>query len=299
MSQAEELIGRLAPCLCEGEEVDLETLRSELVARLIPLFANPLEGPGATLQQAFEAAGTGHASLMTWEDDAPRLAWAFGQEGIDTRVIAALGWPCGRVLGDALCFECAILASAGVHEVCLAANTGALAEGEFDEAMDPVLSVIRTAHEDDVDEDACGCDDDCCEHGHATDEGADGGCTCGHEHADDSDDDWSDVELAVSIAIECGQLTPHQLCQACDAVSSAGPDYVVACTGQGPRCATPEDVRLISATVEPGVDVRATTDTCSLEEALGLFEAGAVELLCLHPGQLLLDFDRLAADFDQ
>ena len=167
--------------------------------------------------------------------------------------------------------------------------------------MDPVLSVIRTAREDDADEGACDCDDedDCCGHEHASDEGVGDSCTCGHDHGDDSDDDWCDVELTVSVAVECGQLTPQQLCQACDAVSSAGPDYVVACTGQGPRCATPEDVRLISATVEPGVDVRATTDARTLEEALGLFEAGAVELLCLHPGQLLLDFDRLAADLDQ
>lgn len=345
MSQAEELIGRLASCLCEGEEVDLEILRSELVARLIPLFTNPLEGPGATLQQAFEAAGTGHAALMTWAGEAPRLAWAFAQEGVGTRVVAALGWPYGRVLGDALCFECAMLAATGVTEVCLASNAAALAEGEFDEAMDPILSVIRTAHEDDADADACGCDDDCCVHDHGANGSADdacagGGshgdgagfvegacdcdcdagaaeetcacghgdeagagtddtCACGHDHDDDSDDDWCDVELTVSVAVECGQLTPQQLCQACDAVSSAGPDYVIACTGQGPRCATPEDVRLISATVEPGVDVRATTDARTLEEALGLFEAGAVELFCLHPGQLLLDFDRLAANLDQ
>ena len=350
MSQAEETLGRLASCLCEGEEVDLEGLGQELAARLIPLLASPLAGPGATLQQAFEAAGAGHEALATWVGDAPRLAWSFGQEGLPMGVTALLGWPYGRVLGDALCFECALLASVGVGEVCLAANTAALVEGEFDEAMDPVLSVIRTAHADD--EDACDCEDDCdcddedacaCGHDHKSacgcdneactcedgdyacghdhdcdrDDGAasghahecacgcdDDGCTCEQgrdrdcDYDDDAcgcgcDDDCCDGALAVGVAIECGQLTPQVLCQAVDAISSAHPDYVVACTGSE-RCATPEDVRLVCATVEPGVAVRATTDARTVAEAVELFEAGAVELMCLHSGQILLDFDRLA-----
>lgn len=311
MSQAEETLGRLASCLCEGEEVDLEGLGQELAARLIPLLASPLAGPGATLQEAFEAAGLGHEALATWVGDAPRLAWSFGEEGLPVSVTALLGWPYGRVLGDALCFECALLASVGVGEACLAANTAALVEGEFDEAMDPVLSVIRTARADD-EEDACACEGDCdceddeagcaCGHDHDCD-CDDDDCACGHDHdcdcGDDAcgcghdDDDCCDGALAVGVAIECGQLTPQVLCQAVDAISSAHPDYVVACTG-AERCATPEDVRLVCATVEPGVAVRATTDARTVAEAVELFEAGAVELMCLHASQILLDFDRLA-----
>ena len=292
MSQAEETLGRLASCLCEGEEVDLEGLGQELAARLIPLLASPLAGPGATLQEAFEAAGSGHEALATWVGDAPRLAWSFGEEGLPVSVTALLGWPYGRVLGDALCFECALLASVGVGEVCLAANTAALVEGEFDEAMDPVLSVIRTARADDEgdDGDACACEDEdacACGHDHDCDCGDDD-CGCGHD-----DDGCCDGALAVGVAIECGQLTPQVLCQAVDAISSAHPDYVVACTG-AERCATPEDVRLVCATVEPGVAVRATTDARTVAEAVELFEAGAVELMCLHASQILLDFDRLA-----
>ena len=333
--------------MCEGEEVDLEGLGQELAARLIPLLASPLAGPGATLQEAFEAAGSGHEALATWVGDAPRLAWSFGEEGLPVSVTALLGWPYGRVLGDALCFECALLASVGVGEVCLAANTAALVEGEFDEAMDPVLSVIRTARADD-DEDACACEGDCdcegedacacegedacaCGHDHESACGCDdeactceddvAGCACGHDHesardcdddgcacgydhdcdcGDDAcgcghdDDDCCDGALAVGVAIECGQLTPQVLCQAVDAISSAHPDYVVACTG-AERCATPEDVRLVCATVEPGVAVRATTDARTVAEAVELFEAGAVELMCLHASQILLDFDRLAS----
>ena len=315
MSQAEETLGRLASCLCEGEEVDLEGLGQELAARLIPLLASPLAGPGATLQQTFEAAGSGHEALATWVGDAPRLAWSFGEEGLPVSVTALLGWPYGRVLGDALCFECAMLASVGVGEVCLAANTAALVEGEFDEAMDPVLSVIRTARADDecddgdacacghdhesacgCDDEACTCDDDCdCEHDRecACDCGDDD-CACDHDHGcGHDDDDCCEGALAVGVAIECGQLTPQMLCQAVDVISSAYPDYIVACTG-AERCATPEDVRLVCATVEPGVAVRATTDARTVAEAVELFEAGAVELMCLHAGQILLDFDRLA-----
>ena len=184
----------------------------------------------------------------------------------------------------------------GVGEVCLAANTAALVEGEFDEAMDPVLSVIRTARADDEgdDGDACACEDeDACACGHDHESACDCdddacGCGCGHD-----DDDCCDGALAVGVAIECGQLTPQTLCQAVDAISSAHPDYLVACTG-AERCATPEDVRLVCATVEPGVAVRATTDARTVAEAVELFEAGAVELMCLHASQILLDFDRLA-----
>ena len=308
MSQAEETLGRLASCLCEGEEIDLEGLGQELAARLIPLLASPLAGPGATLREAFEAAGSGHEALATWVGDAPRLAWSFGEEGLPVSVTALLGWPYGRVLGDALCFECALLASVGVGEVCLAANTAALVEGEFDEAMDPVLSVIRTARADDEceDEDACACEgEDACACGHDHESACgcdDDDCACGHDHDCDCDDDCGcghdnddccDGALAVGVAIECGQLTPQVLCQAVDAISSAHPDYVVACTG-AERCATPEDVRLVCATVEPGVAVRATTDARTVAEAVELFEAGAVELMCLHASQILLDFDRLA-----
>lgn len=308
MSQAEETLGRLASCLCEGEEVDLEGLGQELAARLIPLLASSLAGPGATLQEAFEAAGSGHEALATWVGDAPRLAWSFGEEGLPVSVTALLGWPYGRVLGDALCFECALLASVGVGEVCLAANTAALVEGEFDEAMDPVLSVIRTARADDEgeDEDACACEDEdacACGHDHESVRDCDDDCACGHDHdcdcGDDAcgcghdDDDCCDGALAVGVAIECGQLTPQVLCRAVDAISSAHPDYVVACTG-AERCATPEDVRLVCATVEPGVAVRAATDARTVAEAVELFEAGAVELICLHASQILLDFDRLA-----
>lgn len=290
MSQAEEVIGRLASCLCEGEEVGLDELRDELAARLIPLLADPLAGPGATVQAAFEAAGEGFPCVCAWPSDAPRLAWAFGEEDVEANVCAVLGWPHGRVLGDALCFECAVLAAAGVGEVCLAANTAAIAEGEFDEVMDPVLSVIRTAHGDG---DGCECGEDGCDCGGHVD--ADGACSCGHDH-DADDEDCCDAELAVSVALECGQLTAQQICQACDVVSSAGPDYIVACTGAGERYASPEDVRLICATVEPGVAVRATTDARTVGEALALFEAGAVELLCPHAAQALVDFDRLAAE---
>ena len=177
--------------------------------------------------------------------------------------------------------------------------------------MDPVLSVIRTARAD-GEEDAGACEGDCdceddeagcaCGHDHVCD-CDDDDCACGHDHDCDCGDDacgcgHDDVDccdgaLAVGVAIECGQLTPQVLCQAVDAISSAHPDYVVACTG-AERCATPEDVRLVCATVEPGVAVRATTDARTVAEAVELFEAGAVELMCLHASQILLDFDRLA-----
>ena len=370
MQDNAQLMARLASQLCEGDEACVDELRDALLDRLLPMLANPAVGPGATLEEAFRRVAAGHTGLVCFPSDAPRVAWTLEENGIPVEVCVLLGAPYGRVLGDPLCFECAMLANACVREVCLVANTAAICEGEFDEVMDPVMSVLRTARpdEDDGDDEACGCGDgedacecdgdacecghphgdacecDCehgggcecgneaceCEHDHGDGCGHDDGacgcghkhagdedecgcecddedcecngdaCGCGHHHGDDCDCDEcvgedDEPELAVSVALECCDLTSEQLCQACDAISSAMPDCIVVSTGLGARCATVAEVRLVAATVEPGVAVRATTDARTLEEALDLFEAGATELACLNPADIAVDFDRVAA----
>jgi deoxyribose-phosphate aldolase len=326
MQDNAQLMARLASQLCEGDEACVDELRDALLDRLLPMLANPAVGPGATLEEAFRRVAAGHTGLVCFPSDAPRVAWTLEENGIPVEVCVLLGAPYGRVLGDPLCFECAMLANACVREVCLVANTAAICEGEFDEVMDPVMSVLRTARpdEDDGDDEACGCGDgedacecdgDACECGHPHGDACEcdcehgGGCECDgdacacgydHEHGDGCDCDEcvgedDEPELAVSVALECCDLTSEQLCQACDAISSAMPDCIVVSTGLGARCATAAEVRLVAATVEPGVAVRATTDARTLEEALDLFEAGATELACLNPADIVADFDRVAA----
>ncbi len=304
MSQDAQLMDRLAAQLCEGDEVGVEELRAALLDRILPMLADPALGPVATLETAARCVAAGHTGLLAFPSDAPRIAWTLEENGLPTDVCALLGAPFGKVLGDPLCFECAMLASAGVGEVCLVANTAAIREGEFDEVMDPVMSALRTARADE------------CEDG---DESCEDGCSCGHEHEDDhacgceggspADGHAPDCtcpeceghgdeepELAVSVALECCELTDEQLCRACDVVTSVLPDYVVASTGLGARCASPAQVRLIAATVEPGVAVRATTDARTLADALALLEAGASELACLYAGDVVADFDRIAGE---
>jgi deoxyribose-phosphate aldolase len=295
MQDNAQLMARLASQLCEGDEVCVDELRDALLDRLLPMLANPAEGPGATLEEAFRRVAAGHTGLVCFPSDAPRVAWTLEENGIPVEVCALLGAPYGRVLGDPLCFECAMLANACVREVCLAANTAAIREGEFDEVMDPVMSVLRTARPDE--DEACECDDEACGCGCGED-----ACECRHDHAHGDDCDCDECvgeddepELAVSVALECCDLTSEQLCQACDAISSAMPDCIVVSTGLGARCATAAEVRLVAATVEPGVAVRATTDAHTLQEALDLFEAGATELACLNPADIAVDFDRVAA----
>ena len=303
MSQDAQLISRLAAQLCEGDEVGVEELRDALLDRLMPMLADPAMGPAATLEAAARGVAAGHTGLVAFPSDAPRIAWTLEENGLPTDVCALIGAPFGKVLGDPLCFECAMLASACVREVCLVANTAAIREGEFDEVMDPVMSALRTAHPDDEEEpegdehahgDACGCGH---EHGHDGD-----ACGCGHEHGGGGDcaceecaGEDDEPELAVSVALECCELTSEQLCRACDVVSSVMPDCIVVSTGLGARCAVPGEVRLVAATVEPGVAVRATTDARTLPEALDLLEAGATELACLHAADIVADFGRIVA----
>ncbi len=302
MSQNDQVISRLAAQLSEGDEVSLAELRAALLDRLLPMTADPAQGPAATLDAAARAVVAGHTGLVAFPSDAPRIAWTLEENGLPADVCALVGAPFGKVLGDPLCFECAMLASACVREVCLVANTAAIREGEFDEVMDPVMSALRTARPDEYEGDEEPCEDECCcghdhdgemhahEHAHGCD------CDCDEcadgDYADEGDEE---PELAVSVALECCDLTDEQLCRACDIVSSVLPDCVVASTGLGGHCATPAQVRLIAATVEPGVAVRATTDARTLAEALELLEAGATELACLHAGEILADFDQLTS----
>ena len=186
----------------------------------------------------------------------------------------------------------------GVAELALVANTGALLEGTLDEVVEPLASLLGTVH---ADEDGCGCEDgEACSCGHRH-HGDEEGCGCHDEDCTCGEDDCGrheDEAPAVSVMLECGLMTPDLVCRACDLVSSCGADFVVAATGEGPRFASAADVRLLCATVEPGVGVKAFTDAVALDDALALLDAGACALVCTHPAQIMEDFDRLALELD-
>ena len=76
-------------------------------------------------------------------------------------------------------------------------------------------------------------------------------------------------------------------------MSSLGVDFVKTSTGFGPRGATADDVRLMCATVEPGVQVKAAGGIRCLADAVTMLEAGATRLGTSHGAQILGEFDAL------
>lgn len=291
MADANELLGRLAALVCEGEETHVEELREALAMCVEPAALDAITGPEGVAEWARVQAEEGHDTLWMHPSDAPRAAWELAQMGSPTQVCAVLAYPQGRALSDALCFETALLMETGVGELALVANTGALLEGSVEDVMEPLGCVLRTVY---ADEDAdCCCDDDDCDcgcHEHGDD------CDCGcHDHEHGEDCCCGEAEPpAVSVVLETGYLTPEQICRAGDLLGQ-GVDFVVAGTGYGPRDADANDVRLLCATVEPGVQVKAVAEASTLEEVLVLLEAGAARVVTPAAESVMADFDDLVA----
>ena len=321
----EELLGRVASLVCDEDEVSLDDVRANLAACIDQTLLDPAAGPEAVAAQARAHAFSGFASLTVFPSDAGRVAWELAQLGSDTPVCCVLACPHGRDASDSLCFSTAIALASGASELALAMNLGAFTEGSLADVAEPIQSVLRTidAGDDDEDDDEgvddeyddeCDCGDDCdCGHDHhdhdheccghhehgCDDEGED--CGCGCDEVDDFDEDDEHEhdhgsQAALKVAIETGSLTAEQVCSASDVVSSLGVDFVVAGTGFGPRDASVEDVRLMCATVEPGVQVEAAGAFKTLASVVALLEAGATRIGTPFGPEILAEFDSLTAD---
>ena len=79
----------------------------------------------------------------------------------------------------------------------------------------------------------------------------------------------------VKAIIETCLLTDEQKVLACEAAVAAGADFVKTSTGFSTAGATVEDVRLMRATVGPGIGVKASGGIRTREDALAMIEAGA------------------------
>jgi deoxyribose-phosphate aldolase len=82
----------------------------------------------------------------------------------------------------------------------------------------------------------------------------------------------------LKVILENVYLTREQIVQACRLAESAGANFVKTSSGFSPRGATPEDVRLMRASVGPGVQVKAAGGVRSLDALLALIDAGATRV---------------------
>jgi len=79
----------------------------------------------------------------------------------------------------------------------------------------------------------------------------------------------------VKVILENAYLTDEQKVTGCRLVEAAGADYVKTSTGYAPTGATIEDLRLMRASVGPGVKVKAAHGVRTLDALLAVIEAGA------------------------
>jgi deoxyribose-phosphate aldolase len=79
----------------------------------------------------------------------------------------------------------------------------------------------------------------------------------------------------LKVIIECGLLTDDEKRQACQLAQAAGADFVKTSTGFNSTGATTADVRLMRATVGPGMGVKAAGGIRTRADALAMIEAGA------------------------
>ncbi|MEI9814400.1 MAG: deoxyribose-phosphate aldolase [Acidobacteriota bacterium] len=79
----------------------------------------------------------------------------------------------------------------------------------------------------------------------------------------------------VKVILETALLTDDQKRLACELACVAGTDFVKTSTGFGPGGAKVEDIRLMRATVGPGIGVKASGGVRTLEDCRAMMAAGA------------------------
>jgi deoxyribose-phosphate aldolase len=82
-------------------------------------------------------------------------------------------------------------------------------------------------------------------------------------------------DVIVKVILENAYLTDEQKVTACRLVEAAGAHYVKTSTGYAPTGATLDDLRLMRASVRPGVRVKAAHGVRTLDALLAVIEAGA------------------------
>jgi deoxyribose-phosphate aldolase len=82
-------------------------------------------------------------------------------------------------------------------------------------------------------------------------------------------------DVVVKVILENCYLSEEQKIQACALAAEAGADYVKTSTGFGAGGATVEDVRLMRKAVGQNFGVKAAGGIRTLDQALGMVEAGA------------------------
>ena len=149
----EELLGRLAALVCEGDEATVDEIRTGLAASIDQTLLDPSAGPERVAAWARDNAGEGYATLCVQPCNVGRVAWELERLGSPTRACCVVAFPHGQQTAEGVCFEVALALAAGAGELDLVMNYGAFLEGSYDAVADPILAALRTIDAEPEDED--------------------------------------------------------------------------------------------------------------------------------------------------
>jgi deoxyribose-phosphate aldolase len=96
--------------------------------------------------------------------------------------------------------------------------------------------------------------------------------------------------VVVKVILETAYLAGGEIAAACRAVETAGGDYVKTSTGFAASGARLEDVRLMRASVGPGVKVKAAGGIRTLDAVVDAVEAGAERVGASATATILAEF---------
>ena len=89
----EELLGRLAALVCEGDEVTVDEIRTGLAASIDQTLLDPSAGPERVAAWARDNAGEGYATLCVQPCSVGRVAWELERLGSPTRACCVVAFP--------------------------------------------------------------------------------------------------------------------------------------------------------------------------------------------------------------
>jgi deoxyribose-phosphate aldolase len=96
----------------------------------------------------------------------------------------------------------------------------------------------------------------------------------------------------VKVILENAYLTDEQKVTACKLAEAAGADFVKTSTGFAPTGATLEDVRLMRASVGPGVQVKCAHGVRTLQALLDMIDAGVTRSGATATAAILDEFKK-------
>lgn len=246
----------------EVEEPTYKSIREALARSIDQTFLSPVKGEDSFAKFLTQNAKAGFKTLCVSPFLVPLAVQAV--HGTPTEVCSVVGFPLGTHSIPQMCRQARELVLRGVTELDMVMNVGQFKEGHLSYVFDAIAQVKESS------EYAMG------------------------ELAEELGLKPEEMpSLIFKVILETCYLTPSEICQATDLVSSAGVDFVKTSTGFGTRGASEDDIRLMASCIEPGVGIKASGGIRTLDDAYTMLSLGATRLGTSSGLEILEQYDEL------